>query len=139
MNIRGAGDAGKNGGPAGDLVVFITVQPHEFFERDGADNYYRQFVTFAQAALGDELEIPTVHGKVKYKLPAGTQPGAQFRLRGQGVPRLRSDQRGDQWVTIQVQVPTNLTPAQRDALVAYDEAMGNRPTKEGKKKKKFFP
>lgn len=138
MNIRGAGDTGKNGGPAGDLVVFITVQPHEYFERDGADIYYRQFVTFAQAALGAELEIPTVHGKVKYKLPAGTQPGAQFRLRGQGVPRLRSDQRGDQWVTIQVQVPTNLTPAQREALLAYDEAMGNRPAKEGKKKKKFF-
>ena len=136
INIRGAGDVGKNNGPAGDLVVVVSVRSDPKFERDGYDIYYRHPVSFVDAALGAELEIPTVHGKVKYKLPAGTQSGTQFRLRGQGVPRLRSDTRGDQWVTVQVQVPTNLTNAQKDALRAFDDAMHGRETKS--KKKKFF-
>jgi molecular chaperone DnaJ len=138
ISIRGAGDTGKNGGPSGDLVVFISVRAHESFERDGADIYYRHTVSFAQAALGDELEIPTVSGKVKYKLPAGTQPGTQFRLRGQGAPRLRGGDRGDQWVTVQVQVPTNLNAAQKEALQAFDDALNNRPAKGSKKKKGIF-
>ncbi len=138
ISIRGAGNAGKNGGPNGDLYVTVNVRPDSRFERDGYDIYYRHPVSFAQAALGAELEIPTVHGKVKYKLPAGTQSGTQFRLRGQGAPRLRSEGRGDQWVTIQVQIPTNLTNAQKDALRAFDDVMnGREPSKP--KKRGIFP
>lgn len=134
---RGQGSAGKNGGPAGDVIVFISVRPHELFTRDGYDIYYQHNVSFVQAALGSDLEIPTVHGKVKYKLPAGTQPGTQFRLRGQGMPRLRTADKGDQWVTVQVDVPTNLTAAQREALQNFEDAMeGKAPNK--KKKKGFF-
>ncbi len=132
----GAGDAGKNGGPNGDLFVVVNVRPDSRFERDGYDIHYRHPVSFVDAALGAELEIPTVHGKVKYKLPAGTQSGTQFRLRGQGVPRIHSDSRGDQWVTVQVQVPTNLNNAQKDALRAFDDAMHGKVPK-GKKKKLF--
>lgn len=139
ISVRGAGDAGRNNGPSGDLVVFLSVRPHEYFQREGQDIYYRQIVSFTQAALGDELEIPTVHGKVKYKLPAGTQPGTQFRLRGQGVPRPYSESRGDQWVTVQVEVPTAMNAAQKEALQAFDDAMkGKSPRGETKKKKGLF-
>ncbi|MCQ2441931.1 MAG: molecular chaperone DnaJ [Oscillospiraceae bacterium] len=138
ISVRGAGDAGKNHGPNGDLIVFIAVRPDSRFERDGSDIYYRQTISFAEAALGAELEIPTVHGKVKYKLPAGTQPGAQFRLRGQGVPHLRDDGKGDQWVTVTVQVPTNLTTAQREALQNFDDVMNGKAPSKGKKKKGLF-
>lgn len=137
ISKRGAGDAGKNNGANGDLIVFISVRPDQRFAREGNDIYYQHTVTFVQAALGADLEIPTVHGKVKYKLPAGTQPGTQFRLRGQGAPDVRGGQRGDQWVNIQVEVPTNLTNTQRDALLAFDDAMAGRPSS-SKKKKKWF-
>ena len=133
----GDGDVGKNGGPNGDLFIVVSVRPDSRFERDGYDIYYRHPISFVDAALGAELEIPTVHGKVKYKLPAGTQTGTQFRLRGQGVPRIHSESRGDQWVTVQVQVPTNLNSAQKDALRAFDDAMQGRASGKGKKKKLF--
>ena len=136
--VRGQGDTGRNGGPAGDVIVVISVRPDDRFERDGADIYYRQIVSYAQAVLGAELEIPTVNGRVKYKLPAGTQSGTQFRLRGQGAPRLRSNTKGDQWVTVQVDVPTSLTQEQKKALQNFDDLMNGKPPKELKKKKKFF-
>ena len=126
ISLRGQGNAGRNGGPAGDLIVGIRIQPHPQFHRDGTTVLYEQPVSFAQAALGAELEIPTIDGKVKYSLPAGTQTGTTFRLRGKGIPELRGRGRGDQYVTVTVQVPTSLTSEQRSALESFAEAMGER-------------
>jgi molecular chaperone DnaJ len=144
ISLRGQGNGGQNGGPSGDLLITIAVTPDSRFERDGYDLYLEQPVTFTQAALGAELQIDTIDGKVKYTMPAGTQTGTTFRLRGKGVPSVNGRGRGDQYVTIRVTVPTNLTGEQRDALKAFAEAMGedsphNTPVKdffEKKKKKK---
>ena len=130
ISLRGQGNAGRNGGPAGDLVVGIRIRPHSQFKRDGTTVLYEQPVSFAQAALGADLEIPTIDGKVKYTLPAGTQTGTTFRLRGKGIPELRGRGRGDQYVTVTVQVPTSLTSEQRAALENFAEAMGERATGE---------
>ena len=124
ISLRGQGNAGKNGGPAGDLIVAVHVKPHPQFHRDGTTVLYEQPVTFYQAVMGAELEIPTIDGKVKYNLPAGTQTGTTFRLRGKGIPELRGRGRGDQSVTVRVQVPTSLNGEQKEALRAFAEAMG---------------
>ena len=124
ISLRGQGHAGKNGGPAGDLIVAVHVKPHPQFHRDGTTVLYEQPVTFYQAVMGAELEIPTIDGKVKYNLPAGTQTGTTFRLRGKGIPELRGRGRGDQYVTVRVQVPTSLNGEQKEALRAFAEAMG---------------
>ena len=124
ISLRGQGNAGKNGGPAGDLIVAVHVKPHPQFHRDGITVLYEQPVTFYQAVMGAELEIPTIDGKVKYNLPAGTQTGTTFRLRGKGIPELRGRGRGDQYVTVRVQVPTSLNGEQKEALRAFAEAMG---------------
>ena len=142
ISMRGQGNGGLNGGPAGDLLVVVAVTADPRYERDGNDLYTRRQVSFTQAALGAELEIETIDGKVKYNLPAGTQPGFTFRLRGKGAPSVSGRGRGDQYVTVQVQVPTNLTGQQREALLAYAEAMGEgdpppaSPVKDFFKKKK---
>ncbi len=99
VSLRGQGNAGKNGGPAGDLQIVITVQPHQLFQRDGSDVYCDAPITFTQAVLGGELEIPTIDGKVKYDIPEGTQTGTTFRLRGKGIPNVNGRGRGDQYVT----------------------------------------
>ena len=124
ISLRGQGNAGKNGGPAGDLIVAVHVKPHPQFHRDGTTVLYEQPVTFYQAVMGAELEIPTIDGKVKYNLPAGTQTGTTVRLRGKGIPELRGRGRGDQYVTVRVQVPTSLNGEQKEALRAFAEAMG---------------
>ena len=124
ISLRGQGNAGKNGGPAGDLIVAVHVRPHPRFQRDGTTVLYEHPVTFYQAVMGAELEIPTIDGKVKYNLPAGTQTGTTFRLRGKGIPELRGRGRGDQYVTVRVQVPTSLNGEQKEALRAFAEAMG---------------
>ena len=124
VSLRGQGNAGKNGGPAGDLIVGIHIRPHPQFQRDGTTVLYEQPVTFYQAVMGAELEIPTIDGKVKYNLPAGTQTGTTFRLRGKGIPELRGRGRGDQYVTIRIQVPTSLNGEQKEALRAFAQAMG---------------
>ena len=124
ISLRGQGNAGKNGGPAGDLIVAVHVKPHPQFHRDGTTVLYEQPVTFYQAVMGAELEIPTIDGKAKYNLPAGTQTGTTFRLRGKGIPELRGRGRGDQYVTVRVQVPTSLNGEQKEALRAFAEAMG---------------
>ena len=116
VSLRGQGNAGRNGGPAGDLIVGVRVKPSNQFRRDGTTVLYEQPVTFYQAVMGAELEIPTIDGKVKYNLPAGTQPGTTFRLRGKGIPELRGRGRGDQYVTVRVQVPSSLTGEQKEAL-----------------------
>ena len=124
ISLRGQGNAGLNGGPAGDLLITVLVQPHARFERDGASILLEQEVSFAQAALGSEIEVPTLDGKVKLNIPEGTQPGSVFRLKGKGVPYLRANGRGDQFVTVKVAVPKNMSSAQKEALRQYASAMG---------------
>ena len=124
VSLRGQGGAGKNGGPAGDLLIAVTVRPHPTFRREGTSVYMDQPVSFVQAALGAELEIPTIDGTVKYTMHEGTQSGTTFRLRGKGIPGLNGRGRGDQYVTVKVQVPTGLSRAQKDALKAFGTTMG---------------
>ncbi len=124
ISLKGQGNAGLNGGPAGDLLITVLVQPHARFERDGASILLDQEISFAQAALGAEVEVPTLDGKVKLNIPEGTQSGTTFRLKGKGVPFLRNGGRGDQFVTVNVAVPRGMTSTQKDALRQYAETMG---------------
>ncbi len=127
FSLRGQGHAGANGGPAGDLIVMVEVRPHPFFRRDGSNVLMEKEISFVDAALGADLEIPTIDGKVRYKLPAGTQTNTTVRLRGQGIPNLNGRGRGDQYVTFQVKVPTSLTDVQKEALHRFDKAMRGEP------------
>ena len=120
----GGGNAGVNGGPAGDLLVSVIVRPHARFERDGTSVLLEQEISYAQAALGAEVEVPTLDGKVKLTIPEGTQPGAVFRLRGKGIPYLRGTGRGDQFVSVTVKVPKNLTGSQKELLRQFAASMG---------------
>ena len=138
ISMRGQGNSGQNGGPAGDLLITVSVTPDPRFERDGYDLYLEQPVSFTQAALGAELQIDTIDGKVKYNLPAGTQTGTTFRLRGKGVPTVNGRGRGDQYVTVRIMVPTSLTSEQRDALSRFAEAMGEGPIVHSTPVKDFF-
>ncbi len=116
IRVSGEGEGGLRGGPAGDLYIVLRVKSHDFFERDGDDIYCEVPLTFVQAALGDEIEIPTLTEKVKLKIPAGTQTGTYFRLKGKGVPRLRGYGQGDQHVKVTVVTPTKLTDEQKNLL-----------------------
>jgi len=138
VSLRGEGAAGKNGGPAGDLLIGVTVRPSDKFQRDGTAIHYDQFVSFSQAALGARITIPTIDGNVQYDLPAGTQPGTVFRLRGKGFPSLDGRGRGDQFFTIKVVVPTNLTAVQREALLNFSQAMDEDVANEDVGVKGFF-
>ncbi len=138
VSLRGQGSAGKNGGPAGDLLISVTVRPHPQFKRDGSDLYLDQPVTFLQAALGAELEIPSIDGKLKWTLPAGTQPGTVFRLRGKGMPSVNGRGRGDQYVNVSVKVPTSLNNEQKEALRSFGQAMGEIPAENDEGLKGFF-
>ena len=124
ISLKGQGNAGLNGGPAGDLLITVLVQPHARFERDGASILLDQEISFSQAALGAEVEVPTLDGKVKLNIPEGTQSGTTFRLKGKGVPFLRNGGRGDQFVTVNVAVPRGMTSTQKNALRRYAETMG---------------
>ena len=135
ISIRGQGSAGHNGGPAGDLLITITVRPHELFRREGTSVLCEVPITFSQAVLGAELEIPTIDGKVKYTLPEGTQSGTTFRLKGKGIPALNGHGRGDQYVTVYIETPRNLTREQKDAMRKFSEALGESNYEE---RKKFF-
>ena len=135
ISIRGQGNAGKNGGPAGDLLITITVRPHELFRREGTSVLCEAPITFTQAVLGAELEIPTIDGKVKYTLPEGTQSGTTFRLKGKGIPSLNGRGRGDQYVTVYIETPKNLNKEQKEALKKFAETMGESNYEE---QKKFF-
>lgn len=138
ISLRGQGGAGRSGGPAGDLIISITVRPHEVFRREGTSIYLSQTVSFFQATLGAELEILTLDGKVKWTLPEGTQTGTTFRLRGKGVPSVNGRGRGDQLVTVTVQVPRSLSASQKEALRAYAKAMGELPEEENEEGLKGF-
>ena len=135
ISIRGQGHAGKNGGPEGDLLVTITVRPHELFRREGTSVLCEAPITFPQAVLGAELEIPTIDGKVKYDIPEGTQSGTTFRLKGKGIPALNGRGRGDQYVTVYIETPRNLNREQKEALKKFAEAVGENNYEE---RKSFF-
>ena len=131
ISRQGYGNAGANGGPAGDLLISVIVRPHAIFERDGTSVLMEQNISYAQAVLGAEVEVPTLDGKVKLTIPEGTQPGAVFRLRGKGIPYLRGSGRGDQFVSVNITVPKNLTSHQKDALREFAATMGEEHAKSG--------
>lgn len=126
LRLAGKGEAGVNGGPAGDLYVFIRVTPHERIHRSGFDLLVEQQVSFVQAALGAEIEVESLDGRVKLRIPPGTQNGTRFRIEGKGVPRMRSAGRGDLFVVVKVMVPTKLNDRQIKALLDFAEASGEQ-------------
>ena len=134
FRVSGQGSAGANGGPNGDLLVSVRIKPHELFTRDGANVYCEMPISFAQAACGAEIEVPTLDGKVRCTVPEGTQTGKVFRLKGRGIPYVGYKNRGDQYVTVVVETPTNLTPQQKDLLRQFDAAT----EKAQPRKKSFF-
>ena len=136
IRLAGQGEAGFNGGPYGGLFVIINVNPSDKFTRDGSTIYYTLNISFVQAALGDTVEVPTVHGNVEMTIPAGTQTGKTFRLKGKGAPRLRGGSQGDQHVTVKIVTPTKLNDAQKEALLAFAKASGDE--KIAPQKKGFF-
>jgi len=134
--LKGEGEAGKGGAPSGDLVVNVRVADHATFRREGLDVHSDHTVTFAQAALGAVIDLPTLDGQVKMRIPAGTQPGGMFRVRGRGIPQAsgKNAPRGDHLVHVQVEVPTELTPRQRElieelARTAGEDTGGPAPKK----------
>ena len=132
ISLRGQGNAGKNGGPAGDLQIVVSVQPHQLFRRDGSDVYCDAPITFTQAVLGGDLEIPTIDGKVSYTLPEGTQTGSTFRLKGKGIPNVNGRGRGDQFVTVHIETPRGLSREQKEALRKFSETLKEHNYKERK-------
>lgn len=136
FRVQGMGDAGVNGGPAGDLNVVVSVRPDIIFERDDFDIWTEIPITFTQATLGDEIVVPTIDGKVKYKVPAGTQSGAVFRLKGKGVVRPYKTVRGDQYVKVIVEIPKNLTKKQEELLREFENSLEEGENYQ--KRKSFF-
>jgi len=142
VSVRGQGNAGANGGPDGDLLVYIIVRPHARFDRDGANVILEQEIPYAQAVLGGDIEVPTLDGNVKLSIPEGTQTGSVSRMRGKGIPYLRGSGRGDQFVSVKVGVPKNLTASQKELLRQFAASMGDEISEShssggifGKKKK----
>ena len=130
IRYAGEGDAGRSGGPRGDLYVVLSIQPHDFFERDGQDLHCVVPISFPQAALGAEIKIPALDGEVTIKIPEGTQSGKQLRVRGKGIPLLNENGRGDLIVQVLVQVPRKLSRTQRELVAKLAETMAvdNRPS-----------
>jgi molecular chaperone DnaJ len=121
IRLAGEGEAGLRGGPPGDLYIFLSIEPHEFFQRDGADLHCRVPISMVSAALGGEFEVPAIDGsKVRVKVPSGTQTGRRFRLSSKGMPVLRSKQSGDMYVQVMVETPQNLTKRQRELLAEFE-------------------
>lgn len=135
LSVGGKGNAGTNGGPSGDLHVLVNVRPHPLFERRGFDVWCEMPITFAQAALGSEVEVPTIDGKVRYMVRAGTQPGDVFKLRGKGIQKLGGRTRGDQYVRMAVEVPKNLSAKQKAILQEFEDAGEDRNYQ---KRRSFF-
>ena len=133
--VRGQGDEGTNGGPTGDLNVTVMVKDDPIFQREGFDIWVDVPVTYAQAVLGDEVVVPTIDGKVSYNIPEGTQPGTTFRLRNKGIQYVNNRGRGDQYVRVNIEVPTNLSSKQKDMLREFDSTTGD---KNYAKRKSFF-
>ncbi len=133
--LRGQGDAGSNGGPAGDVIVHVTVKADPMFERDGYDVTIHVPITFSQAVLGDDVEVPTVDGRIVQHIPEGTQSGTKFRLRGQGIQYLNGRGHGDQYVIVDVEIPKKLNRTQREALKAFEDSLKDENYE---KRKNFF-
>ena len=134
VRVHGEGSVGTNGGPAGDLLVEIVIKRHKLFERDGADVLCELPISFTQAALGAQIEIPTLDGKETYDIPEGTQTGTTFRLREKGIPYVNNrSRRGGRLVTVVVEIPTRLNREQKELLRQFEESLGETP-----KRKMFF-
>lgn len=129
LRLSGEGEAGKNGGPAGNLFVHIGVKDHEVFSRKGYDVYCSVPVSFAQVAFGSDIKVPGLDGEEDLDIPPGTQSGKVFRLRGKGVTRIDSRGRGDLYVQIQVVTPKNLNPRQKEILREFEESLGGKVQK----------
>jgi molecular chaperone DnaJ len=122
IRLAGEGEAGLRGGPPGDLYIFLAIKPHELFQRDGADLFCRVPISMTTAALGGQIEVPTIDGgRSRVKIPEGSESGRQFRLKGKGMPVLRSKQQGDLYIQVEVETPKNLTRKQRDLLREFEE------------------
>ena len=132
LRYEGQGDAGKNGGPYGDLYISYRIKPSKEFERRGNTIYTTVPISFAQATLGDDIKVKTVHGEKDLKIPSGTQPNKKFTLRGEGVPYLRGNGNGDQIITIEVKIPKKVNEKQKDALIDFVKASGESITPQGK-------
>ena len=133
IRLSGEGDAGMRGGPTGDLYIFIEVKDHAIFQRDGVHLFCRVPISIATAALGGEVEVPTIDGKkARVSVPEGTQTGKQFRLKSKGMPVLRSSQMGDMYIQVAVETPVNLSRRQKELLKEFEtEAKNNSPESEG--------
>ncbi|TLP47111.1 MULTISPECIES: molecular chaperone DnaJ [Cohaesibacter] len=143
IRLSGEGEAGVRGGPPGDLYIFLTQKPHDLFQRDGADIFCRVPISMSTAILGGQFEVPTVDGgKTRVNVPEGTQTGKQFRLRGKGMPVLRSAQYGDMYIQVDVETPRKLTKRQKELIMEFDELAhaDNHPGSDGffAKVKDFF-
>ncbi len=135
LKVSGQGNAGTNGGGNGDLHVYVNVRPHTIFERRGNDVWCELPLTFTQAALGAEVVVPTIDGRVEYQVHAGTQPGDVFKLRGKGIPKIGTKSRGDQYVRVTVEVPKNLSQKQKQILKDFESVAED---KNYQKRKSFF-
>ncbi len=134
IRLAGEGESGLRGGPAGDLYIFLSIKPHEFFQRDGADIFCRVPIPMTTAALGGQVDVPTVDGgKTRVKIPEGCESGKQFRLKSKGMPVLRSRVLGDMYIQVEVETPKSLTPRQRELLEAFEKEShkDNNPASNG--------
>lgn len=143
IRLAGEGEAGVMGGPSGDLYIFLSISAHDFFQREGADLYCRVPISMARAALGGSVEVPSISGeKTKVKIPEATQTGRQFRMRGKGMPVMRSSQTGDMYIQVVVETPQNLTRRQRELLTEFENlsSTDNHPESHGffSKAREFF-
>ena len=120
MQLAGKGEPGERGGPSGDLLITVRVKPHQMFRREGYDVYIDLPITFVDAAIGATVKVPTLDGLVEYDIPEGTQPGSVFRLRGKGIPYIRGKNRGDEYVTVDVEVPKGLSAKQKELLKEFE-------------------
>ncbi|MEX2644569.1 MAG: DnaJ C-terminal domain-containing protein, partial [Acetobacterales bacterium] len=129
IRLGGEGEAGLRGAPPGDLYIFLAIQPHRMFQRDGVNVLCRVPISMTTAALGGSIEVPSIDGtRARVTIPKGTQSGAQFRLKGKGMSVLRSDARGDMIIQATVETPVNLTKSQEDLLREFDKAAGSKTT-----------
>lgn len=135
ISIGGMGNEGRNGGPAGDLIITVAVKQHAVFERDGSDVYCEVPINYWEAVLGDEIDIPTLEGKEKFTIPEGTQTGTTFTLRGRGIQRVNSSMRGNLYITVKVDVPKNMNAKQKELLKELAETFGDKVES---KRKSFF-
>lgn len=138
MRLSGKGEAGSHGGPAGDLYIEIEVEDHPIFTRDDDDLYCEAPISFADAALGGEVEVPTLDGKVKLKIPPETQTGRKFRLRGKGVKAVRSNRKGDLYCLVVVETPVSLTAEQKELLKAFQDSFSDDHSRHSPKKHSWF-